>query len=96
MEVRHKIIFHNELHPLDIRCFSCNKDNHVIVDCPSLHFTVNLYMMVKLRKKCERLISGQYVRKDLVVFNPLKHHRIIIEAAQRISKKVGNYIEDLN
>ncbi|KAM3136932.1 hypothetical protein pb186bvf_011017 [Paramecium bursaria] len=84
-----------EYHTLNIFCYSCEMQGHVVKDCPSLHFVVDPYTYFKAKAQCLKQMMRQYIRKDKVDFNARKHTRIIRVNAQEFNQNNPyNFIDE--
>lgn len=76
---------------LKIACYACNKYDHVIKYCPSLHFIISPYHYLKMKNKCAKVIMKQFVRKDRVQFHALAHKDLINESAESLQRLNNNF-----
>lgn len=51
MQIKEEIMFKYEFANLNLACYGCLKDDHVVTNCPLLHFSVNKYIFIKIRNK---------------------------------------------
>ncbi|CAD8189124.1 unnamed protein product [Paramecium pentaurelia] len=89
----------NQFQVLQIHCFACELPGHVVRDCPQLHFIVDLYVYNKTKNRCIRQIMKEYVRKDRIHFNAIKHQYLIKKEAlsiQTVIPMIGFIIEECN
>jgi hypothetical protein len=47
-----------DLQGLDLVCFACERDDHVVRDCPTLHFILDKYLYYRVMEK----YYGEYDR----------------------------------
>ena len=45
--IKEKLIFYNDYTSINKKCFSCNQFNHIIEECPKLHFVPNIEKIIK-------------------------------------------------
>lgn len=45
--IKEKLLFYNDYSSINKKCFSCQQFNHIIEECPKLHFVPNVEKIVK-------------------------------------------------
>ncbi|CAD8099542.1 unnamed protein product [Paramecium sonneborni] len=89
----------NQLQILNIHCYSCDLPGHVIRDCPSLHFVVDLYVYQKTKAKCIQAIMKDFVRKDRINYCARKYNQEITIKAKELQMQIQTHkhlTEDCN
>ncbi|CAD8099233.1 unnamed protein product [Paramecium primaurelia] len=78
----------NQFQVLQIHYFACELPGHVVRDCPQLHFIVDLYVYNKTKNRCIKQIMKEYIRKDRINFNAIKHQYFIKKEALSIQTEI--------
>ncbi|CAD8183738.1 unnamed protein product [Paramecium octaurelia] len=86
----------NQLQVLNIHCYSCDLPGHVIKDCPSLHFIVDLYAYQKTKTRCIQAIMKDFVRNDRINYNARKDMQEIARKVENFQKEISihNYLKE--
>ncbi|CAD8152036.1 unnamed protein product [Paramecium octaurelia] len=88
-----------QLQVLNIHCYACDLPGHVIRDCPSLHFVVDLYVYQKTKIRCIKAIMKDFVRKDRMNYNALKNRQELEKVAKNLQMNIPTHkflIEECN
>lgn len=70
-----------ELSVIDIYCYACEMQGHVVRSCPSLHFIIDPYTFWRTRNRCLKAIMNDFVRADRTSWHPLRNLKQINKAA---------------
>ncbi|CAD8168918.1 unnamed protein product [Paramecium pentaurelia] len=81
----------NQLQVLNIHCYSCDLPGHVIKDCPSLHFVVDLYVYQKTKTRCIQAIMKDFVRIDRINYNARKNKQEITLKVENLQMKLSTH-----
>ena len=84
MMIKEKIILSNDYSSINKNCFSCKKFNHIIEDCPKLHFVPNrerilkkyLYPLLNERMEFKRNPKKRLSSLGLMLSNALASRKL--------------------
>lgn len=75
LQIKDDINLYGEYQSLNIRCYACNQDCHVVRDCPSTHFIIDPALLVEVKEKCHSILRKQFQRRDIAYYNSRYHQR---------------------
>lgn len=93
--IKEKLLFYNDYSSINKKCFSCQQFNHIIEECPKLHFVPNIEKIIKeynyphlneragfLRNKTRSINALSNVKKNEKGFNKFKKKLRTMKSAE--------------
>ena len=89
ISIKDKIQLCSDYSIINIKCFSCHQDNHVVKNCPKLHANTNKEIYIKNVNLNNRRIIRTLKRRKKDKFNALKN----IDEVRISSDNLRNFID---
>ena len=80
-EIKDRLELNHEYKCLDLSCYSCGKSDHLISDCPFIHYVIKPEELLKKNKKRDDLFKKVFKRFKRKHFNSLANILLIQSTA---------------